>query len=926
MGRMADDGGGTATLRLGADLDGVGKARSFVAATVTAFGAARLAADAALCASELVANALLHARTPVTVAVRRRGTGVRVEVHDESDVPVVPVPPRDEAMTGRGLRLVASVADAWGVDTATVGKTVWAEIGTGAAPPPHLSGPQERAERDGGRPVRLVAVPVRLAVATDAHLDDVVRELQLVRSSPGSAPAPVALLEALDEATALLAPSRWTARAAVAEAARAGQRLADVTMSVGEDGVPAFWRLTAVLEQLAQLSRDGELLTPPPTEELSAYRRWLAAEVERQVGGAPPTPCPFPVVPGDGDAAGVPACELLLTERTAREAAERAAARLASLQAVAAGLTRALGTTEVADVVLGRGVAETGARSASLCLLQPDGETVAIVAAAGYSTDVRERWHTFPVSADLPASDAIRTGQAVYLRSAEERDARYPVFRDTPVVDNGAFAIVPLTVQPGRVLGAIAVGYAHSREFGAEDRDFLNALAGLTAQALDRARLHDTVVAAGARFAFLAEASDLLNASLALEDTLRALVALAVPRLGDWCSVHLLEDGEPRFVAAAHVDEDRKAAAEELHRRWPVRLGEAGIGTVLVDGRPALFQVVPEELLSTAARDEEHLAHLRDLGFGSGMAVPLTGGGTVVGALGVANGRGRVVTDEDFALAQDLGARAGAAVVNARLYGSQLHVARALQASLLPARLPAPERLDLAARYRAAGEGVDVGGDFYDAFEAGDRVVLAIGDVCGKGVEAASVTGAARHTIRAVALGEPSPSAVLRRLNDVLVRAAPEVDPGTDRAESAAVERRFCSVALATVEPTADGARLIAAVAGHPPPVVVRAGGAVERVPVAGDLAGLFPSVEVADVEVALGPGDAVVLHTDGVIERRAGSRFFGDEGVDAVLSSLAARRAGAAELAAGLERAALDAFPGEPTDDLAVLVLRVAG
>jgi GAF domain-containing protein len=902
-----------------------------VAATVDAWGLARLAADAALCASELVANSVLHARTEVRLSVRREGPGVRIEVGDASPVPVVALTtPSRDTMTGRGLRLVASVADAWGVDTGDDGKVVWAEVGTGATSGPHLAAVPDAVEREGGKPVRVVAIPVRLAMASDAHLDDLVRELQLVRGSTVGqpVPAPVALLETVDDAITHLAPIRWAARTVVAQAARSGQRLVDLTMAVRDDLVPDLWRLTSVLEQLGQLSRDGVLLTPPATEELSAFRRWLAAEVERQVGGAPPMPCPFPVAPGPGGSAGVPADELLVTERTAREAAERAAARLTSLQAVAAGLAGALRTAEVADVILSRGVAEIGARSASLCLLQPDGQTVSIVQAAGYSTAVQERWQSFPVSADLPASEAIRTGKAVYLRSLDDRDARYPVFRDTPGVDDGAFAIVPLAVETGRVLGALAIGFPSARDFGAEDRDFLSTLAGLTAQALERARLHDAEAAARARFAFLAEASDLLNASLDLEATLQALAALAVPRLGDWCWIHLLEDGVARFVTAAHSDPERRAAAEELHRRWPVSVGDPGIGTVLASGRPGLFQVAPQEVLAAVAKDEEHLAHLRSLELGSGMGVPLTYRRTVVGSLAIANGRGRVVTAEDFTLAQDLGARAGAAVANARLFAERTHVAEALQASLLPATLPRPPGMELAARYRAAGEGLDVGGDFYDAFHVGDRLVLAVGDVCGKGVEAATVTGAARHTIRAVALGEPSPATVLGRLNDVLFRAAPEVDPGTELAGSAAVERRFCTVAVATVERPAcgagGGARMVVAVAGHPLPLVVRAGGDVEPVGAPGDLVGLFPSVHVADVEVDLAPGDTVVLYTDGVTERHERDRFFGEAGVRAALAASAG--APADEVAGRIEGAAVDAFAGEPADDLAVLVLRVTG
>src|SRR5205814_4021444 len=170
----------------------------------------------------------------------------------------------------------------------------------------------------------------------------------------------------------------------------------------------------------------------------------------------------------------------------------------------------------------------------------------------------------------------------------------------------------------------------------------------------------------------------------------------------------------------------------------------------------------------------------------------------------------------DLEVAEDLARRAGLAADNARLYSERSRVARTLQESLLPPVLPEIPGVELAARYLAAGEGNEVGGDFYDAFDVGYGTwAVVVGDVCGKGADAAAIAGLARHTVRAAALKERRPSRMLSILNDAIFGDA---DVG---------DARFCTVCAALVRPNRSGARMTLALGGHPPPWIVRADGRV---------------------------------------------------------------------------------------------------
>jgi serine phosphatase RsbU (regulator of sigma subunit)/anti-sigma regulatory factor (Ser/Thr protein kinase) len=936
---MTDD----ARLDLAPELDSPSAARRFVAARLAEWSLGSLVEDVELVTTELVTNAVLHARAALVVRMERRGDGVRVEVHDlsrhgPSVAPPFPFEPDEiddvdamlaaENMTGRGLHMVSVVADSWGVAPEPDGKVIWAEVGTGntglevvALPAPTMS---ERGEVPELHPVRLVGVPVRLALESDTNLDDLLREFQVLQLAEAPATAlPSDLLAIVEEVLDRYAEPRLAGRDVARQAANESLRLFDVGFGVPDGTVEDMRHLTEVLDQVATYCREGTLLSLAPSDELRAFRRWWVDEVARQVNGSAPTPCPFRVMPKKGQARSLdgdrPADLLTASSQTHDSESGR---RLQTLQEVTGRLARAVGSEEVADILLRQGVAAMGGTTASLCMLAADGETVEIVHQVGYPEEVTSHWQTFPVSADLPASEAIRTGEIVVLRSMTERYERYPAFLGTPVLDDPGLACVPLAVDPERVLGAIAVSFPE-REISEADLTFLAALATQGAQALDRALLLDSAAEVHGRFAFLAEASLALGSSLDVDELMSAVVTFAVPRLADWSSLHIADDsGNPVFVTAAHTDPEKRDLALALNRDYPIQRGQPSIGKCLVDGEPALFQVIPEQVLAQVARDARHLDLMLRLGFGSAMVVPLVSGGRVLGVLALANETGRVISETEYRLAQDLGARAGAALANAQLFAERSHVARALQASLLPTRLPRSPEFEFAGRYVAAGKGMEVGGDFYDVFRVDDGWVAAIGDVCGKGVEAAAVTGLARHTIRAIALLGHAPASVLVHLNDVLLVSEADALLGED--EPGRLEPRFCTVALAHLTRTSTGARAVISVGGHPLPLVVRASGAVGEVGEIGDLLGLMPDVSVQDVIVDLGPGDAMVLVTDGVLERHERTRFFGESGLlDAV------REAGvsdATSLARAIEARAVAFVEGAPADDMAVLVVRVPG
>jgi serine phosphatase RsbU (regulator of sigma subunit)/PAS domain-containing protein len=406
---------------------------------------------------------------------------------------------------------------------------------------------------------------------------------------------------------------------------------------------------------------------------------------------------------------------------------------------------------------------------------------------------------------------------------------------------------------------------------------------------------------------FLAEASRVLAGSLDYEETLRAVARLAVPEVADWCAVDLAAGDELQRVAMAHVDPARLELARQLEQRYPAR-GDSGLHGVLRRGQAELYPEVTDAMLAAAAGDEEHLALLRSLEIRSGMLVPMTLRDRVLGVITFVSAEsGRRFDAHDLAVAEDLALRAAAAVENARLYESSAAIARTLQASLLPPVLPELPGMEVAAAYRPAARGTEVGGDFYDLFNTEeDQWYAVIGDVCGKGAEAAAVTALARYTIRAAAVRRRSPSAILRWLSDAMLRQQEEE------------HSRFCTIACAHLDLGRSPPRVTVSCGGHPLPLVVRRDGTVDEVGAAGTLLGLVAQPTLQDRSAELGEGDTLLLYTDGLTEAGAPGRVWTPDELAA-----AARRAAGGSARVMVERLLEAALGPSLRDDVAVLALR---
>jgi serine phosphatase RsbU (regulator of sigma subunit) len=388
------------------------------------------------------------------------------------------------------------------------------------------------------------------------------------------------------------------------------------------------------------------------------------------------------------------------------------------------------------------------------------------------------------------------------------------------------------------------------------------------------------------RSALLAEASSLFDESLDEERTLRSVAELCVRELADTCLVVLGSYPGPTRQALA-VARDGGATADVAD----VRTGAPGdpVSEVLRSGRSAAVDEAGGRLL---------------------LVVPLRARGRVHGALAARFERaGTWERDETLALLEDLGRRAALALDNARLYEERSAVARTLQRSLLPPDLPSIPGAELSARYLAAGAGNEVGGDFYDCFATGGGDwALVIGDVCGKGAEAAAVTALARYTLRAAVLHSRRPRRILRELNEALLRQG--------------LDYRFCTVLYASITPVASGAEIVLATGGHPLPLVLRGSGAVETAGSPGTLLGIVPDPEISEERLLLGWGDALVSYTDGVVEASPSDAALATERLAAHVAGCAGRDA--ARIAGSIERKALEVQGGRLRDDVAVAVLRM--
>ncbi|MGC4959429.1 SpoIIE family protein phosphatase [Actinomadura citrea] len=468
-----------------------------------------------------------------------------------------------------------------------------------------------------------------------------------------------------------------------------------------------------------------------------------------------------------------------------------------------------------------------------------------------------------------------------------------------------SLAAAPLESQ-GRLTGLIVAVSSLPGRFDDSDGARLGRLADEMSLSLEKARVGELERSWRGWLSFVAEASDLLAGTLDQERTMALVAQLVVPRLATWCAVYTVTEAEPdRLAYVWHADEDRSDGLREL-------LEHAGAA-------PPTDASGTWNGLATAA--EEVRVAVGDTATDQVYAFPLIARGRRIGTIVIGRPAGDRFPRSAIELAEELSRRAALAVDNARLFSAQTAMSSALQRSLLPPGIPEIPGLEVAVVYEPAGEGSEVGGDFYDVFESGrlpggpapaSRWRFAIGDVCGTGPEAAAVTGLARHALRILAAEDLSVPAVLARLNRLILGEGERGRLLTLLHGEIAARRRR------------DGVTIKLTSAGHPPPLVLDPEGGVREAASPQPLLGVFDGVEFHIDTVELRRGEVLLCVTDGVTERRSGNRLLGDgHGLERILADCTGLSAGA--VAARIQRAVRDFGPEPSNDDVALIVLRAS-
>ncbi|MET9422438.1 MULTISPECIES: SpoIIE family protein phosphatase [unclassified Streptomyces] len=861
------------TARAAASFDPVGRsvatARAFVRDTLQGWGYSDVVDDAVVLTSELVTNAVVHAGTSADVLCLRSEDGVRVEVADRYPEREVPIQGAGRAIAnldsenGRGLLLCAALASRWGVEYTPTHKTVWFQLDL----------PQRPVGTRSAGPV----LPTAMLPVAEERVRVAVAQIDRTGS-----------ISAWNEDAERL--FGYAADQVV------GKPLTDLAAWPQTPGIG-----TGIAEAL-QLSRwEGSYgIRGLDGRVLPVYASHLRV---RDADGEPSTVC---LLVRDDERA-----VLQTPQRTPDSGAEH---RSTDPFEVFIGSP----APDDLDGLLQRTVERARDMldgDAAFLLLATDDETELEVRATTGLPSARQRFARVPVEAG-----AGRYGSARMPAVHEDLTAvpgAVPLLNSTGM---RSVVTVPLKVE-GRLTGSLGVAAESAGRYSNEEALRLQFAADRIALAVESARLGELERLRRGSLSFLVEASDLLAGTLDRDQTLALMAQMTVPTLATWCAVYTIADqsSEPYLSYVLHEDEERidglKALLSKIDPPDPVPTPGARVWNA------------PAEAAQRAAL----LASKRELGLGS--TPPVSSGiGTTLATAAAVGGetvvlplvaRNRVIgmltlgkpSDDHFRqeileLAEDLSRRAALALDNSRLYSERVAISQSLQRSLLPPELPLIEGVEVEVIYRAAGEGNEVGGDFYDLFPIRDGAYgFAIGDVCGTGPEAAAVTGLARHALRLLAREGFGGPAVLERLNAAIL------DEGA--------RSRFLTLLYGELWPQEDGSAILKVVcAGHPLPLRLRQDGTVEPAAEPQPLLGVMEDLELYEQMVTLDPGDVLLCVTDGVTERREGTRMLGDDGLSDVLTTCTGLTAGA--VAARVLRA-VERFAAEPaSDDMAILAMRV--
>ncbi|MGJ5748868.1 serine phosphatase RsbU (regulator of sigma subunit) [Streptomyces puniciscabiei] len=457
----------------------------------------------------------------------------------------------------------------------------------------------------------------------------------------------------------------------------------------------------------------------------------------------------------------------------------------------------------------------------------------------------------------------------------------------------------PIQDADGRLLGTFAMYHRTPKAPTDKDLALSASFARIAALAIER---HAAVAARRAAqerekaaredLAFLLEASTAITGETHYANSLQRMARLTVPALAPLCAVHVSECGQTQRIAiAASTREGEKLLSS------PALCDEVDAAVV--------------RLLASGATESARGSGLcAQLGIRDFVCVPLATRGRTFGALTLLATE-LPLDERKVALAQELARRAAASADNAHQFTDRVRLSHDLQAGLLPPELPRIPGATLAASYHPAGEGLEVGGDFYDVFPlSADRWALMIGDVSGRGALAATTTGMVRHTARAAARLLDEPVAVVTAINDALAGDTTEDD-------------QFVSLVYGELRHAASHLSLNLIRAGHVPPLVRRADGTVVEHTQPGLLLGIGPDPDFCPCRIDLRSGDSLVLVTDGITEARSATgEFFGEERLSDALRAVRTSTPTATAIIESITTA-VTAFAGKATpDDQAALVI----
>ncbi|RSM51084.1 phosphatase [Actinoplanes sp. ATCC 53533] len=561
----------------------------------------------------------------------------------------------------------------------------------------------------------------------------------------------------------------------------------------------------------------------------------------------------------------------LLAARLAAETSER---RVRVLQRIVADLAAAPTEAEVSDAVIRAPGPAFGADSATVWLADRDRDQLAAVTSTDSVSMARD---DIPRGSSRAIAEVARRGDLHVIGSLDEAEEHFPELAVTMRrTARGTVVLLPLTAAPAddpaavEVLGVLGFDFAEPRQLSDSELGMVRLLGHQAGQALDRARLYDDARRRESRAIFLAGTTRALEVLPRLRPRAHKLVERMVPEIAEWAAVRLR-------VGEAGVLADAGGPAPD-----PERLADR-VAQVLLDGTA--------QFTDADGLDAECAV------------LPLVANGRVFGTLALRMPPDRRTAAAEAGFLTDLADRAGLALENARLYEQERTIARTLQRSLLAGELPTDPRFAMETHYQAAAHDLEVGGDWFDAFLiTPDRLAVVVGDVVGRGIDAATTMGQLRSAIRALASAEAGPARLLERL-DLFV----------ERVESA----RMATVAYAEIDLAAH--EMVYACAGHLPPLLAEPGGAPRyllgaRSGALGSRAGRQARIEQ---RMPLPPGSRLLLYTDGLIERR-------NRRIDAGFEVLARTYAGKRDSPLpGLTVALADMLVGQDhADDVCLLCL----